>query len=142
MLVDANLLLYAVDTGSRFHDVARRWLETTLNGERRVALPWEVLNAFVRIATHPRASDRPLSGEQAWSFVTDWLAVEQVWVPVATERHAEVLGALVTRYDLRGAMVSDAQLAALAIQHGLTICSADTDFARFTEVTWVNPLAG
>jgi toxin-antitoxin system PIN domain toxin len=141
MLVDTNVLLYAVDTTSRFHSAAKDWLETVLTGDRRVALPWESLNAFVRVATHPRASARPLGCDEAWSHVTDWLAVEVVWTPVPTERHEDVLGGLLTSYDVRGPMVSDAHLAALAIQHGLTVCSADTDFARFSEVTWFNPLA-
>jgi hypothetical protein len=63
-----------------------------------------------------------------------------IWVPQPTERHAEVLGSLVTAYRLRGNLISDAQLAALAIEHGLTLCSADTDFARFREIRWENPL--
>lgn len=141
MLVDANLLLYAVDSSSRQHAAAKGWLETVLSGDRRVGLPWESLNAFVRISTHPRASARPLSGEDAWSYVDDWLSADVVWNPVPTDRHTAVLGTLLEKYDVRGPMVSDAHLAALAIQHGLTICSADTDFARFTEVTWLNPLA-
>ena len=70
----------------------------------------------------------------------DWLESEAAWVPVATERHAAVLGSLINAYDLRGNLISDAELAALAIEHGLVVCSADTDFARFTEVQWQNPI--
>jgi len=70
-----------------------------------------------------------------------WLSAEVVWIPQPTERHAEVLGALVRNYQLRGNLVSDAQLAALAIEHGLRICSADTDFARFREIDWHDPIA-
>ncbi len=73
--------------------------------------------------------------------MTDWLACAPAWVPNPTQRHAEVLGSLVARYLPTGNLVPDAHLAALAIEHGLTVCSADTDFARFTEVRWVNPLA-
>ncbi|HZV49143.1 MAG TPA: TA system VapC family ribonuclease toxin [Candidatus Dormibacteraeota bacterium] len=140
MLVDANILLFAVDSASRFHEAARAWLTEALNGPRRVGLPWLVLGAFIRIVTHPRASDRPLAPEQAWSYVSDWLACETVWVPNPTDRHAAVLGSLIASYQLRGNLVTDAQIAALAIEHGLTICSADTDFARFREVRWLDPL--
>jgi toxin-antitoxin system PIN domain toxin len=141
MLIDANLLLFAVDASSRFHQQAARWLADRLNGTSRVGFPWQSLTAFLRISTHPRASARPLDPNAAWGFVEDWLAAEASWIPLPTERHAAVLGSLVATYDLRGNMVSDADLAALAIEHGLTVSSADTDFARFQEIRWENPLA-
>ena len=142
MLVDANILLFAVDTRSPHHRKAAAWLTEQLNGPRRVALPWLNLAAFVRISTNSRASERPLTPAQAWQHVADWLACDNVWVPNPTERHAEVLGGLITKYDLRGNLVTDAQVATLAIEHGLTVCSADTDFARFEEIRWLDPLAG
>lgn len=141
MLVDANLLLYAVDRSSPFHEPARTWWQDCLNGTSRVALPWPTLLAFVRIATHPRASSNPLPVERAWAYVCDWLARPVTWIPPETEAHADVLGGLVVRYRLRGNLVTDAHLAALAMCHGLSIASADTDFARFREVTWTNPLS-
>lgn len=141
MLLDANLLLCARDAESPHHDRARDWLTARLNGAVRVGLPWQSLVAFVRIGTHPRAYDRPLTPDEAWQQVRDWLSAETAWVPSPTDRHAEVLGELMGRYQLRGNLVSDAHLAALAIEHGLQICSADTDFARFSEVRWLNPLA-
>lgn len=141
MLVDANLLLFAVDSSSPFHDVASSWMTEQLNGPRRIGLPWLSLSAFLRISTHPRASERPLPPEQAWSYVVDWLASAPAWVPRPTDRHADVLGGLIARYQLRGNLVPDGELAALAIEHGLALASADTDFARFSEITWVNPLA-
>jgi hypothetical protein len=141
MLVDANLLLFAIDAGSPWHRRAADWLTAQLNGDQRVGIPWESLGAFVRIATHPRASDRPLQPDEAWTFVEEWLAVPTVWVPQPTEAHADVLGSLVRRYHLTGNLVPDAHLAAIAIEHGLEVCSADSDFARFTEIRWRNPLA-
>lgn len=140
MLVDANLLLFAVDATSPFHIPARDWLTDRLNGPRRVGLPWQSLGAFVRIATHPRASERPLSASEAWEHVTAWLDTPVAWVPVPGERHAAILGDLIARHDVRGNLVPDAQLAALALEHGLEVCSADTDFARFAEVRWLNPV--
>ena len=141
MLVDANVLLYAVDRSSPFHDAASSWLTERLNGPIRVGLPWQSLIAFLRISTHPRASQSPLTPDEARSHVDDWLLAEATWTPVPGPRHGEILLDLVGRYQLRGNLVSDAHLAALALEHGLTMVSADSDFARFTELSWVNPLS-
>ncbi|MFJ2030215.1 TA system VapC family ribonuclease toxin [Streptosporangium sp. NPDC087985] len=140
MIVDANVLLYAVDSGNPFHDASKTWLETALNGPVRVGLPWNSLCAFIRISTHPRASANPLAIDEAWSFVEEWLAAETVWTPAPTSRHAEVLRDLLVDGDLRGNMVTDAHLAALAIEHGVGVCSVDSDFARFPKLEWINPL--
>jgi uncharacterized protein len=140
MIVDANVLLYAVDAGSPFHEPARDWLETSLNEPVRIGLPWASLLAFQRISTHPRASANPLSPTQAWSFVTDWLDADATWVPVPGKRHAEIIRDLIVAGDLRGNLVTDAHLAALAIEHGVGVCSMDSDFARFPQITWVNPV--
>ncbi len=139
MLVDANLLLYAVDSSSPFHERASSWLEDTLNGPRRVGLAWQSLVAFVRISTHPRAWERPLDPDAAVGLVRDWLDTETVWSPDPGPRYAEILLGMLTRHQIRGNLVTDAALAALAIEHGLTIYSADSDFARFTEITWIDP---
>lgn len=141
MLIDANLLLYAVDATAPEHALASAWLTERLNGDARVGIPWESLTAFLRISTHPRTSRQPLSTAEAWSYVADWLAADLVWVPVPTERHGDVLGGLIGRYRLAGNLIPDAHLAALAIEHGLEICSADTDFVRFKEIRWRNPIA-
>jgi len=142
MLIDANLLLFAIDNQAAQHEGALAWLTDQLDGDRRVGIPWESLTAFVRIATHPRASDHPLRPAEAWAFVEDWLSAPTVWIPSPTDRHAEVLGGLITRYRLSGKLIPDAHLAAIALEHGLEVCSADTDFARFTELRWHNPIAG
>ena len=141
MVVDANLLLYARDASSPFHVAALTWLTGALNGNARVGLPWPSLLAFLRIATNPRAYEDPLQPQVAWAQVEAWLAAPASWVPLPTDRHAVVLGDLVSRYQLRANLVPDAYLAALAIEHGVPLCSADTDFARFAEVRWVNPIA-
>jgi uncharacterized protein len=140
MIVDANVLLYAVDASSRFHQPAKAWLETALNEPARVGLPWASLLAFERISTHPRASLSPLTPSMAWSFIADWLDADATWVPVPGERHAEILRDLIVAGDLRGNLVPDAHLAALAMEHGVGVCSADSDFARFPQINWVNPL--
>lgn len=141
MLLDANVLLYAVSRRAPEHDRARAWLEAQLSGPRRVGMPWESLTAFLRIATHPRVVRPPLMPEDAWRLVDEWLAVPVVWVPTPTEDHAAVLGALVRKYRVTGNLVPDAHLAALALEHGMEVASTDTDFARFSEIRWLNPLA-
>lgn len=142
ILVDANLLVYAVDRRAMQHERAAAWLEEQLNGEARVGLPWESLSAFMRIATHPRVMARPLTAAQAWEFVQEWIGAPVAWTPTPTDRHAEVLGALIQRHGVTGNLVQDAHLVAIALQHGLDVCSADTDFARFPEIRWTNPLVG
>lgn len=142
MLVDANILLYAVDEKAPQHAPAKAWLEQALGGPYRVGLPWQSLTAFVRIATHPRALAQPLAAAEAWSFVQDWLAAPAVWIPQAGVGHGELLGRLICDLDLRGNLVGDAVLAALCLEHGLTMVSADSDFARFREVRWLNPVQG
>jgi uncharacterized protein len=141
VIVDANVLLYAEDDASPHHGPAVSWLTEALNGPVRIGLPWSSLLAFVRIRTHPRAYEYPLPAEVAWQRVTDWLTAPAAWVPLPTARHADVLGDLVLRYRIVANAVPDAHLAALAIEHGVGVCSADTDFARFAEVRWTNPLA-
>jgi toxin-antitoxin system PIN domain toxin len=141
MLLDANLLLYSVNQRADLHRAAVSWLTEQLNGQRRVGIPWQTLSAFLRIATHPRAFERPLDAATAWARVADWLAAPATWIPVPGPRHAELLGQLIFNHDVRGNLVPDAQLAALALEHGLVVCSTDGDFARFGEVRWENPLA-
>ncbi len=141
MLLDANILLYAVDEESPFHEAAHTWLESTLNGDRRVGIPWPSLVAFMRIVTHPRALRQPLSPTAAWSTVEAWLDAPVTWVPVPGRGHREILGRLVREYDLRANLIPDAVLAALCIEYGMQMVSADTDFARFRELSWHNPVA-
>lgn len=140
MIVDANILLYAVDRSASHHRAAAEWLSGALRGHELVGLPWQTLGAFLRIATHPRITARPLTVEAAQAYVDEWLATEPVWVPPATERTARVYADLGRRHRITGNLVPDAQLAALALENGVAVVSADSDFARFTEVRWINPL--
>lgn len=140
MLLDANLLLYTVDREGPHYARSAAWLAEVLNGDRRVAIPWQTIGAFLRISTHPRIAAEPLGGHEAWSHVADWLAADPVWIPPATERTAAIYQRLLDQTTITGNLVPDAQLAALAIEHGLTLCSADSDFARFPDLRWENPL--
>ena len=140
ILVDANLLIYAYVPELPQHEAARTWLEEQLNTAPRVGLPWPSLLAFVRLVTNPRIFERPAPMAEAWARVEEWLHLPSVWIPLPTERHPEVLGELMRRAVDRSQLVPDAHLAALAIEHGLVLCSTDGDFARFPGLRWQNPL--
>jgi toxin-antitoxin system PIN domain toxin len=140
VLVDANLLIYAVDRSSAQHRQAHRWWQETLNSGRRVGLPWQSVHAFLRILTHPRAMRSPLPASDAWTYVQDWLAWETVWTPVPGTHYGEIFGGLLVKGRLTGNLVPDAALGALALEHGLVVQTTDADFARIPGVSWRNPL--
>ncbi len=141
ILVDANLLVYAVNLQAPDHDTARAWLDDRLNGTVRVGLPWASLLAFVRLVSNPAVVRHPVTPARAWAQVEQWLSCDRVWTPVPTARHADVLAPLLRLPLMTSRLVPDAALAALAMEHGLTLCSTDGDFARFPGLTWKNPLA-
>ncbi len=142
ILVDANVLIYASVDSFTQHERARRWLDERLNGTAPVGLPWASLLAFLRVTTNPRVFEQPTAVSDAWRQVLAWLAAERAWVPQPTERHREILGQLLAAPGVQANLVQDAHLAALAIEHGLILCSTDGDFARFDGLRWENPLGG
>jgi toxin-antitoxin system PIN domain toxin len=139
-LLDANILLYAYDGDCAQHPACRAWVEAVFNAEETVALPWQTLLAFVRIATNPRAVRRPLSGAEACSIVDSWLRRPNVVVLEAGERFWEIFQAQIVEAQVRGALVTDTALAALALEHGATLCSTDRDFRRFHGLKLVDPM--
>ena len=141
ILVDANLLIYAHAESLPQHERARIWLDDQLSGTRRVGLPWSSLVAFLRLVTNPRVFERCEPAADAWRQVEKWLGAAPTWVPQETDRHREVLGGLMQTPGMQGNLVPDAHVAALAIEHGLVLCSTDGDFARFAGLRWQNPLA-
>lgn len=142
ILVDANLLVYAHVGSFPQHARARDWLDTQLSRGAPVGLPWPSLLAFLRLVTNPRVFQQPEPMTQGWRQVGAWLGAAGAWIPQATDRHGEILGALLVATGAHANLVPDAHLAALAIEHGLLLCSADGDFARFPELRWLNPLSG
>ena len=142
ILLDANLLIYAHVNSFPQHAQARDWLDAKLSGSGPVGLPWPSLLAFLRIVTNPRVFERPATTAKAWRQVRAWLEADAVWIPQPTERHADVLETLLTATGVQANLVPDAHLAALAIEHGLLLCSTDGDFGRFQELRWQNPLVG
>jgi toxin-antitoxin system PIN domain toxin len=140
ILVDANLLIYASAAEMPQHRAAREWLDEQINGTARVGLPWPSLLAFMRIVSNPRLFERA-SLAQARTQVQSWLAQPATWVPLPTEAHSAILDRLLAG-EQSHRLVADAHLAALALEHGLALCSSDGDFARFDGLRWENPLAG
>jgi uncharacterized protein len=140
ILVDANVLLYAEDELSPRHDVAREWWDTQLSGTLPVCLCWTVLCAFIRIGTNPRVFEHPLSLDQAISRVQSWLNQPCTRLIHPTERHWQVLQQVLVDGQAVANLVTDAHLAALAIEHGCDLVSTDADFARFPRLKWRNPL--
>ena len=140
ILVDANVLIYAHVASFAHHEKARTWLDGRINAAAPVGLPWPSLLAFVRIVSNPRIFDGPATVSAAWRQVESWLAAKSVWIPLPTEQHQRTLTPLMQRAEGRANLVNDAHLAALAIEHGLVLCSTDGDFARFEGLEWVNPL--
>jgi uncharacterized protein len=141
ILVDANLLVYAANRGAPEHPRARAWLDDRLSGTARVGLPWPSLLAFVRLTTNPIVVREPTSPARAWRQVDEWLACGPAWMPLPGTDHLAVLRRLFESPGMTSRLVPDAHLAALAIEHGLTLCSTDADFSRFGGLVWQNPLA-
>ena len=140
ILIDANLLVYAHVASFKQHEAARNWLDKQLNGTAPVGLPWASLLSFVRLTSNPKIFDQPEPVAVAWSQARDWLDCPTVWIPEPTDRHREILGGFLEGVVTKASLVPDAHLAALAIEHGLILCSADGDFARFPGLRWENPL--
>ena len=140
ILVDANLLVYAHVASMPQHAKAQAWLDGRLNGAAPVGLPWPSLLGFLRLTTNPRVFERPLSMTDAWRQVRSWLECDTVWIPVPTDKHRQILESLLAATGGRANLVPDAHLAALALEHGLILCSTDGDFSRFQSLRWENPL--
>ena len=142
ILIDANLLIYAIDLDSPHHKPARKWLEGALSGSTTVGLSWGVILAFLRLTTRAGILQRPMSAETALEFVDEWLRLPTVETVAPSEKHWQVFRNLLQAAGTAGNLTSDAHLAALAIERGATVFSTDNDFARFPGLRHVNPLQG
>lgn len=141
LLVDANVLLHAVNERAREHEAARSWLLDALSGTEGVGLAWAVLLAFLRLATHPAIFARPLSAEQACGTLDSWLEAPPAIVVEPTRRQLPLLRGLLVQSGTAGNLVGDAHLASLALEHDATVVSFDRDFGRFEGVRWRLPLS-
>jgi hypothetical protein len=139
-LLDANILLYAYDRNSPHHEACRAWLEATLNADETVAFPWQTILAFVRIATNPKATRRPLLGPAACAIVESWISRPNVAIVGPGERFWEIFREQVREAQISGPLVTDAALAAVALENGAMLCSTDRDFRRFKDLRVLDPL--
>ena len=140
ILVDANLLIYAVNKNSPQHKSARKWLEASFSGNEAVGLPWIVVLAFLRVTTRPGILEHPLSGDQAMAYIDEWLALPLVSLIAPGENNWPVFCNFLRATGTFGNLTSDAHIAAMAIENGATVYSADYDFRRFPGVRHINPL--
>jgi uncharacterized protein len=140
ILSDANLLLYAYNTDAPEYEQSRPWLEESLSATTSFAFSWQTITAFIRISTNIKAFPKPLTIKEATEIVTEWLERPNTTILQPTERHWEIFARLLDEGQAAGALVMDAHLAALAIEHNCQLATTDRDFARFTELKTVNPL--
>lgn len=141
ILIDANLLLYAYHPRAEQHEASRTWLESVLSGSELVRFAWLSLWAFLRISTNPQVFEQPLSVAESVAAVSSWLAQPAAGVLEPGERYWSILTALLTDAQVKGPRVTDAALAALAIEHGATLHSTDRGFSRYPGLKWRDPLA-
>jgi toxin-antitoxin system PIN domain toxin len=138
-LVDANVLLYAVNESERHHDEARAWLDSALNGAATVGFSWLVLLAFLRVSTKHEIFESPLTVEQALNRVRQWLLQPVSTVVQPGSRHLDILSGLLLLTGSGGNLTNDAHLAALALEHRGTLVTFDTDFSRFPDLRTRRP---
>lgn len=138
-LVDANVLLYAVNEDTQHHDVSRRWLDRALSGSDTVGLTWLTLTAFIRLSTKVGLFPSPIEPAEALDCVRAWITAPGATVVGPTARHLDVLDQLLFEVGTGGNLVSDAHLAAIATEHRADVVSYDADFGRFAGVRWYRP---
>jgi uncharacterized protein len=139
-ILDVNILLYAYNADAPQHRAAAEWLERLFDGPEMVGLPWTTVWAFVRISTNARAWPKPISVEDVFATIHDWVNLPNLAIIHPGARHLELLEKLVREDNAFGPLVSDAVLAALAIENGAALASTDRDFSRFRGLRWINPL--
>ena len=139
-VVDVNILIYAINHGADQHEAARQWWEAAIDGDESIGLSWATVVGFLRMTTNPRILATPLSGTTAMELVHEWFSLPNVGVLLETRDHWKLLQELIRSIGVTGDLVPDAHLAALAMSHGAILVSCDSDFARFPELRWENPL--
>lgn len=138
---DINLLVYAHNDGAPRHSDAKAWWENLLNGTVPVGLPWITISGFIRLTTHPRVLAAPMEVGQSIAFVRDWLAQPPVRILQPGLRFERIFLGYLIELGTAGNLTTDAQLAALAVEHQAELQSNDSDFTRFPGLRWSNPLA-
>jgi toxin-antitoxin system PIN domain toxin len=141
ILVDANLLIYAVNRDLPQHKQARNWWERMLSGTARVGMPWVSVMAFLRICTNPRIFSAPLPPEAAIAYIDEWLDQPPVQLVAPGAGHWAILRNLLLQTGMAANLATDAHIAALALEQGYSVYSADNDFRRFPGLKHINPLS-
>jgi len=141
ILLDVNILIYAVNQDAPLHSRAKAWLEATISGTETVAISWNVLLAFLRLTTRPGLFGNPIPLDAAFDLIDSWLEQPSVSILDPGPRHRTILRQLLSPLGTAGNLTSDAHLAALAVEHRAELCSSDHDFSRFPGLKWRNPLA-
>jgi len=140
IVLDTNILLYAYDATSPHHDAAQEWLDSVFSGRELIGLPWQVVWGFLRLSTSSRIFFNTLSMEKAVEIVQQWMDQKQVRLLAPGERHWRLLRQILAEGKVKASLTTDAELAALTIEHGGVLYTSDRDFARFPGLRWVNPL--
>jgi len=141
IILDANILVYAYDSASPQHAKARAWIERTFSETELVGLPWQSVSAFLRITTNPRLPGERFTLDEAVSIVDQWLGQPMVRLLSPGDDHWVFFRRLIREGQVIGAMMSDAHVAALTIEHGGVLHTTDRDFARFPGLRWTNPMS-
>lgn len=139
--IDVNLLLYAYNYSSQHHNAARLWIERVFSSNEPAGLAWITVPAFLRIVTNSRALRKPLSLRHAAAVADQWLRVPAVRLFDPGPRHWTILSSLIRNGQVRGPLIADACLAAIAIEQGLVLCTNDRDFSRFDGPRVFSPLS-
>ena len=141
IIVDVNLLIYAVNTLSVHHKPAKKWWEDALSRGETIGLPWSTIIGFIRLTTRSGIGMNPVPTDAAFDIVEDWLSVSTVSVIEPGGRHLQIVRNLLLQARMAGDLTSDAHLAALALEHNAELCSSDRDFAKFPGLRWRDPLS-
>jgi toxin-antitoxin system PIN domain toxin len=139
---DANLLIYSYNPAAALHEKSRQWMQDAFSSSEPVGIPILSVHAFLRFVTHPNHLRRPANFAEAAGTINSWLALPHVRILYPGDRHWQLLQRLSEQVRLSGAQITDAAIAAIAIEYGAVVHTNDRDFARFPGLRWVNPLEG
>jgi toxin-antitoxin system PIN domain toxin len=142
ILVDVNLLVFAQNADSPFHRIAKEWWDSELRAKSPIAIAWLTVVAFIRLSTSPQVMSNPLSTAASTAQMNNWLSLPNIQIANPGAKHWTIFHDLINRHKLTGSSVTDAHLAALAIEHGWQLCTADHGFSRFQALRWRNPILG
>ena len=141
IVLDVNILLYAYNSSAPNHTRARHLIQTLFSGTEHVGLPWQTISAFLRILTDRRIPGDRLTMDEAVSIVDEWATLPQVHLLTQGDRHWAFFRRMLLEGAASGPLITDAELAAVTVEHGGVLYTTDRDFARFPGLKWINPLA-